>query len=169
MFELTVSFHQENPVSTLMAEMKEGQAGDCIEGRFLPSETPAKPKNTGLGSLSPVQGIFLTQKSNPGSPALQVDSLPAENPGPPHCRPSDLPASQEPRKAPADLEEHMRRLPCVYLALQRLAGAQRGCPTWVACSSMPCYWTPTSAWGFRSVWRSSEPEHQWPPLSFPAG
>ena len=29
MFELTVSFHQENPVSTLMAEMKGGQAGDC--------------------------------------------------------------------------------------------------------------------------------------------
>ena len=29
MFELMVSFHQENPVSTLMAEMKEGQARDC--------------------------------------------------------------------------------------------------------------------------------------------
>ena len=78
----------------------------CIAGRFLTvcslarslaSVAPvvsnsAKPKNTGVGSLSPVQGIFLTQKSNPGSPALQTDSLPAETPGPPHCRPSDLPA-----------------------------------------------------------------------------
>ena len=33
--------------------------------------------NTGVGSLSLLQGIFPTQ----GSPALQVDSLPAELPG----------------------------------------------------------------------------------------
>ena len=33
--------------------------------------------NTGVGSLSLLQVIFLTQ----GSPALQVDSLPAELPG----------------------------------------------------------------------------------------
>ena len=30
----------------------------------LPSELPGKPKNTGVGSLSLLQGIFLTQESN---------------------------------------------------------------------------------------------------------
>ena len=35
------------------------------------------PKNTGVGSL------FLLQESKPGSPAFQVDSLPAELPGKP--------------------------------------------------------------------------------------
>ena len=35
-------------------------------------------QNTGVGSLSLLQGIFPTQGSNPGPPALQVDSLPAE-------------------------------------------------------------------------------------------
>ena len=37
----------------------------------LPSEPPGKPKNTGVGSLSLLQGNFLTQESN-GSPALQA-------------------------------------------------------------------------------------------------
>ena len=32
----------------------------------LPSEPPEKPKNIGLGSLSLLQGIFLTQESNQG-------------------------------------------------------------------------------------------------------
>ena len=32
----------------------------------LPSEPPGKPKNTGVGSLSLFQGIFLTQESNRG-------------------------------------------------------------------------------------------------------
>ena len=30
----------------------------------LPSEPPGKPKNTGVGILSLLQGIFLTQESN---------------------------------------------------------------------------------------------------------
>ena len=34
----------------------------------LPSEPPGKSKNTGLGSLSLLQGIFPTQGSNPGLP-----------------------------------------------------------------------------------------------------
>ena len=34
----------------------------------LPSEPPGKPKNTGVGSLSLLQGVFLTQKSNQGLP-----------------------------------------------------------------------------------------------------
>ena len=48
----------------------------------LPSESQGKPKNTGVGDLSLLQGF-----SNPGidlgSPALQADSLPAELPGNP--------------------------------------------------------------------------------------
>ena len=47
----------------------------------LPSEPPGKPKNTGAGSLSLLQGIFPTQESNRVSPALQVDSLLTELPG----------------------------------------------------------------------------------------
>ena len=35
-------------------------------------------KNTEVGSLSLLQGIFWSQESNWGSPALQADSLPAE-------------------------------------------------------------------------------------------
>ena len=38
----------------------------------LPSESPAKPKNTGVGSLSLLQQTFLTQAIKPGSPALQA-------------------------------------------------------------------------------------------------
>ena len=37
-----------------------------IAGNSLPSEPPGKPKNTGVGSLSLVQEIFLTQESNRG-------------------------------------------------------------------------------------------------------
>ena len=39
--------------------------------------------NTGVGSRSLLQGIFPTQGPNPGPPALQADSLPAEPPGKP--------------------------------------------------------------------------------------
>ena len=35
-----------------------------IAGRFLRAEPQGKPKNTGAGSLSLLQGIFLTQESN---------------------------------------------------------------------------------------------------------
>ena len=40
----------------------------CIAGRFLLSEPPEKPKNTGTGSHSLLQGLFLTQGSNPDFP-----------------------------------------------------------------------------------------------------
>ena len=49
-----------------------------IAGNSLPAEPPGKPKNTGVGSLSLLQWIFLTQELNTGSPALQADSLPTE-------------------------------------------------------------------------------------------
>ena len=37
----------------------------ALQADSLPSEPPGKPKNTGVGSLSLLQGIFLTQQSNP--------------------------------------------------------------------------------------------------------
>ena len=45
---------------------------------YTPRNSPGK--NTGVGSHSFLQGIFPTQRSNPGSPTLQADSLPAEPP-----------------------------------------------------------------------------------------
>ena len=59
-----------------------GSSQPRIEPRFpalqvdsLPSEPPGKPKNPGMGSLSFLQGNFLTQEIKLGSPALQVDYL----------------------------------------------------------------------------------------------
>ena len=37
-----------------------------LQAYSLPTEPPGKPKNTGVGSLSLLLGIFLTQKSNRG-------------------------------------------------------------------------------------------------------
>ena len=48
-------------------------------GLFSPWNSP--DQNTGVGSLSLLQGIFPTQGWNPG--LLQADSLPAEPPGKP--------------------------------------------------------------------------------------
>ena len=50
-------------------------------GLHSPWNSPGQ--NAGVGSLSLLQGIFPTQGSNPRSPALQVDSLPAEPQGKP--------------------------------------------------------------------------------------
>ena len=36
----------------------------ALQANSLMSEPPGKPKNTGVGSLSLLQGIFLTQESN---------------------------------------------------------------------------------------------------------
>ena len=36
----------------------------ALQADSLPSETPGKPMNTGVGSLSLLQRIFLTQKLN---------------------------------------------------------------------------------------------------------
>ena len=38
----------------------------ALQADSLPSETPGKPKNTGVGSLSFLQGVFPTQESNWG-------------------------------------------------------------------------------------------------------
>ena len=50
----------------------------ALQVNSLSYEPPGKPNNIGVGSLSLLQGIFLTQEFNPGSPTLQVDSLPAK-------------------------------------------------------------------------------------------
>ena len=39
-----------------------------LQADSLPSKQPGKPKNTGVGSLSLLQGIVPTQESNPGFP-----------------------------------------------------------------------------------------------------
>ena len=49
----------------------------------LPAEPPEKPKNTGVGSLCLLQGIFLNPRIELRSPALQADSLPTELSGKP--------------------------------------------------------------------------------------
>ena len=38
----------------------------ALQADSLPAEPPGKPKNTGVGSLSLLQGIFPTQESNWG-------------------------------------------------------------------------------------------------------
>ena len=37
-----------------------------LQANSLPTEPPRKPKNTEVGSLTLLQGIFLTQESNQG-------------------------------------------------------------------------------------------------------
>ena len=49
-----------------------------LQADSLATEPQGKPKNTGAGSLSLLQWIFLTQELHWGFPALQVDSLPTE-------------------------------------------------------------------------------------------
>ena len=53
----------------------------CNPVDYSPWNSPGQ--NTGVGSLSLLQGIFLIQGSKPRSPALQSDSLPAEPQGKP--------------------------------------------------------------------------------------
>ena len=55
----------------------------ALQADSLLSEPPGKPKNTGVGSLSLLQGIFPTQQIGPGFPGLQADSLPTELSGKP--------------------------------------------------------------------------------------
>ena len=57
---------------------------DCSRSHELNSPRNSPGQNTGVGSLSLLQGIFPTQELDQGlSPALQADSLPAEPPGKP--------------------------------------------------------------------------------------
>ena len=72
------------PFSRGSSQPQGSNAGPTLQADSLPAEPHGKPKNTGVGSLSLLQRIFLTQES--GSPALQVDSLPAELSGKPLVR-----------------------------------------------------------------------------------
>ena len=54
----------------------------ALQADSLPSESPEKPKTTGVGSLS-LNQIFQTQESNQGLPHLQADSLRDELTGKP--------------------------------------------------------------------------------------
>ena len=56
---------------------------DSLQPHELYSPWNSPGQNTGVGSLSLLQGIFPTQGSNP-SPALQADSLSAESQGKPN-------------------------------------------------------------------------------------
>ena len=49
-----------------------------LPGSSVPGDTPGK--NTGVGSLSLLQGNLPNPGVEPGSPAFQVDSLPTELP-----------------------------------------------------------------------------------------
>ena len=55
-----------------------------LQADSLPGKSPRKPKNTGVGSLSLLPGIFLNQGLNLCL-ALQADSLPSEPSGKPWC------------------------------------------------------------------------------------
>ena len=55
----------------------------ALQADSLLSEPPGKPKNTGVGSLSLLQGDLPDPGIEPGSPPLQADSLPVELPGKP--------------------------------------------------------------------------------------
>ena len=50
----------------------------ALQADSLPAEPQGKPKNTGVGSLSLLQGDLPNSGIELGSPALQVDSLPIE-------------------------------------------------------------------------------------------
>ena len=55
------------PFSRGSSQPTDGTQVSCIAGWFfLPVETQQKPKNTGVGSLSLLQQIFLIQESNEG-------------------------------------------------------------------------------------------------------
>ena len=56
-----------------------------IAGRFFTHWATKETQDTGVGNLSLLQWIFLTQEIKPGSPALQADSLPTELWGKPIC------------------------------------------------------------------------------------
>ena len=51
------------PFSRGSSQLRDGTQVSCIVGRFF-TEPPGKPKNTGVGSLSLLQGNFPTQESN---------------------------------------------------------------------------------------------------------
>ena len=78
-------------MSSILQKKSESEShsimSDSLRPHGLYSPWNSLRQNTGVGSLSLLQGIFPTQGSNPGIksryPALQADSLPAEPQGKP--------------------------------------------------------------------------------------
>ena len=67
--------------------ISESVSWSVMSDTLLPHETTrllcpwnSLGKNTGVGCYFLLQGIFPTQRIEPGSPALQADSLPSEPP-----------------------------------------------------------------------------------------
>ena len=56
----------------------------ALRADSFPAEPLGKPKNVGVGSLSPSPVDLPDPKIKLGSPALQADSLPSELSGKPH-------------------------------------------------------------------------------------
>ena len=56
------------PFSKGSSQPRDGTQASRIAGGFFTSWATGKPKETGVGSLSLLQQIFLTQKSNQGLP-----------------------------------------------------------------------------------------------------
>ena len=67
--------------SSMGSSQPRDQTQATLEMDSLSSELPGKSKNTGLGSLSLLQGNLPDLEIKPGSPALQVGSLPTEPAG----------------------------------------------------------------------------------------
>ena len=80
------------PLRSSLNTVLHGTSLSESESRSVVSHSPwnSPGQNTGVGSLSLLQGIFPTKGSNPGSPALQADSSPAEPPGKPTVCPCFL-------------------------------------------------------------------------------
>ena len=62
---VTQSWTRLKRLSSSSSSSRDRTQVSCIAGR-LPSEPSGKLKNTGVGTLSLLQGIFLTQESNQG-------------------------------------------------------------------------------------------------------
>ena len=75
----------------------------ALQADSLPAEPQGKPKNTGVGSLSLLQGIFLAQESNQGLLHRKVDSLPTELSGGPLHRLGGSPKHPSSCLSPAPL------------------------------------------------------------------
>ena len=66
------------PFSRGSSQPRDRTRSPTLQVDSLLADPQGKPKNTGVGSLSLLQRIFLTQKSNRGLLHLQADSLPTE-------------------------------------------------------------------------------------------
>ena len=68
----------------------------ALQADSLPTEPPGKPRNTGVGSLTLLQGIFPTQESNPGLPHCRqiLYQLSHQGEGSPVCLATDKPGGE---------------------------------------------------------------------------